>query len=113
MLAQQPALAQRADFLRALLKPCVRITINQQGPNGAQSQFGGKPMVPPGFAWPQHAVGVYRFLGQINFAEIVNRPADLPDIGLLVLFYAESVPNTPDDAEIFWRRGLRESLNWP
>ena len=95
LLAQQPALAAHADFLRSLLKPCVRISISQQGPNGAQSQFEGKPMVPPGFAWPQHSVGVYRFLGQINFADIANRPADLPDISFTARQGRESQAHQP------------------
>lgn len=103
LLARQPALVPHADFVRSLLLPCVRISISNQGPNGAQSKFGGKPMAAPGFTWPQHDVGVYRFLGQINFAEITDRPPELPASGLLVLFYADWGPDTPDDAEIFWR----------
>lgn len=102
LIASQPALAPHADFLLGLLRPCVRITITPNGSNGTQSQLGGKPMVPADFEWPQHETGVYRFLGHINFAEIVERPASLPESGLLSLFYAEYDPESDNEEEIFW-----------
>lgn len=102
LITSQHLLAPHADFLLDLLKPCVRIDISPNGPNGTQSQLGGKPMVPANFDWPQHAVGLYRFLGQINFAEITERPACLPETGLLSLFYAEYDPESDSQEEIFW-----------
>ena len=47
LLTQQPDWPQPADFLRGLLKPCVRITISDQGGFGTQSQFDGRAMVSP------------------------------------------------------------------
>lgn len=102
LIGSEPALAPHVDFLRGLLKPCVRITITPDAPTGTQSQFGGKPMVPANFAWPQHASGLYYFLGQINFAEMVERPVSLPATGLLSLFYVDYDPESDYDGELFW-----------
>lgn len=52
---------------------------------------------------PRHDIGLYYCLGQINFAEIVNRPATLPETGVLVLLYADHDPTAATDGEIFWR----------
>ncbi|WP_146390953.1 DUF1963 domain-containing protein [Allorhodopirellula solitaria] len=52
--------------------------------------------MPADFAWPAHDVGEYRFLGQIDFSEITDRPDSLPDSGLLSLFYAFD-----EDGEVF------------
>ena len=47
-------------------------------------------MVAPGFVWPaKPARGAYRFLGQINFAEIEAPPAALPSAGLLSIFHSD------------------------
>lgn len=102
LLAEQSKLAPHIDFVLGLLRFSVRITITPNGPNGSQSQFGGTPMVPANFQWPEHAAGVYRFLGQINFSEIEERPASLPESGLLSLFYVDYDPESDSDEEIFW-----------
>lgn len=102
LVTTHPVLASHAEFLRGMLKPCVRIQVTDQLPRDAQSRFGGIPLLPPGFAWPQHEVGVYRFLAQIDFSEIANRPESLPEAGLLVLFYAEYAPDSDGEEEIFW-----------
>lgn len=103
LVASHPVLAAHQDFLRGLVRPCVRIHITDRAPQGVQSRMGGVAMLPSDFAWPQHAVGVYRFLGQINFAEIEGRPACLPASGLLVLFHAEYDPGSEEpEEEIFW-----------
>lgn len=102
LVTTHPVLASHAEFLRGMLKPCVRIQVTDQLPRDAQSRFGGIPLLPPGFAWPQHEVGVYRFLAQIDFSEIANRPESLQEAGLLVLFYAEYAPDSDGEEEIFW-----------
>ncbi|MEM8503135.1 MAG: YwqG family protein [Cyanobacteria bacterium P01_D01_bin.1] len=61
------------------------------------SRFGGHPYLPLDFQWPTRDVGEYRFLGQINFTQIVDRPTCLPDSGLLSIFYAFD-----EDGAVFW-----------
>jgi len=103
LIASNDQLAPHADYLRSLLRPSVRITITGKSPTGLESRFGGKPMVPADFAWPHHDIGLYYFLGQINFAEITDRPASLPENGLLCLFNADYDPESDNEGEIFWR----------
>jgi uncharacterized protein YwqG len=97
LITSNPALAPYKDYLLKTAKPSVEITITKQGPNKLESKFGGNPLVAPGFEWPVHATGEYRFLGHINFSEIVNRPETLPELGLLSLFYAQD-----EDGELYW-----------
>lgn len=103
LIAANPELREHAYYLHTLIRPSVRIRINQERPTGVQSYFGGSPMVPADFAWPEHDVGLYYFLGQINFADIENRPAELPESGVLSLFYADYNPQSDNDGDIFWR----------
>ncbi|MCL2466859.1 MAG: YwqG family protein [Micrococcales bacterium] len=102
VITSAPDLAEHREFLRGLLRPCVRITITPEKPDGVQSQFGGSPMVPADFQWPEHDTFLYYFLGQINFAEIVDRPDPLPSHGLLSLFYADYDPDSDFGGELFW-----------
>ncbi len=90
-------LAAHLDYLRDIAQPCIEISLlDSVAPAPAASRFGGVPMVPAGFVWPVHAVGQYRFLGQINFSDI-RSPSALPGAGMLSLFYAED-----EDGECFW-----------
>ncbi|UOD30219.1 hypothetical protein INH39_00170 [Massilia violaceinigra] len=58
-------LTAHLDYLRDIAQPCIEISLLESvAPAPAASRFGGVPMVPAGFAWPVHAVGQYRFLGQ-------------------------------------------------
>lgn len=91
------AVAPHSDFIVSLAKPCVHIRLSDDPIKESGSRFGGHPYLPPDFQWPEHEDGEYRFLGQINFAEIVDRPASLPESGLLAIFYAFD-----EDGEIFW-----------
>lgn len=102
LIANHPVLTEHAEFVRGLVRPSVRITISKEAATGVQSKFGGPAMVPAGFEWPEHDVGLYYFLGQINFAEIENRPDSLPASGLLSLFNADYNPDSDSDAEVFW-----------
>jgi hypothetical protein len=89
--------------------------------------------VPADFVWPAHERAAYRFLGQINFADIDSPPTLLPASGLLSLFYAaphegavaEDDFDELDEAEwdaleeaknddIFWREpGFVIAFYWP
>jgi len=85
-------------FFAEASKPSVDIQLTSERPQLAASRFGGLPYVPAGFAWPLHETGRYRFLGQINFAQLSVPSLALPTEGLLSLFYADD-----DDGEVFWQ----------
>lgn len=91
------SVAPHVDYLVRVAKPSITISVKDAPPTPEGSRFGGRPYAPPGFGWPVHDVGEYRFLGQINFAEIGDAPGLLPDTGLLGLFYAHD-----EDGEVFW-----------
>ncbi|MDO4877867.1 MAG: DUF1963 domain-containing protein [Neisseria sp.] len=84
---------------RGLARPCIDIEITDAPPQPQESGFGGLPYALPGFVWPQHPhpQGYYRYLGQINFAELPDK-AGLPEAGRLLLFYGEDA-----EGEVFWR----------
>lgn len=92
-----------ADLFRSLVRPCVRIALTDQAPAGTESRFGGALSLPRDFEWPRHDVGIYYPLGQIDFAEISNRPSALPEKGVLALLYADFDPTVDQNGEIFWR----------
>ncbi len=89
LLIKHFSLADHEQFLRHLVKPAVNIMIGETPITRGASKFGGFPDVPKGFKWPEHEQGPYRFLGQINFAQIANSPPILPKSGLLSLFIAD------------------------
>lgn len=74
------------------------ISLELTSPDGPSlSQVGGVPLVPSDFEWPKAKVGEYRFLAQIDFSEVADESGQLPDAGLLSLFY-----NYDEDGEVFW-----------
>ena len=96
-----PALRAHKQYFLSLAQPAVAIKLGPSKGQALQSRFGGQPMVPRGFTWPEHPDGHYLFVGQINFAELRDgpgRPAELPTSGLLSLFYG-----LDEDDSIFWR----------
>lgn len=97
------------EFIKRIIKPCVDIVITEKKPKINESRFAGNPLVSKDFRWPKHEIGVYRFLGQINFEDVVNRPAVLPERGILSLFYAFD-----ENGEIFWGDdGYVLAFYWP
>ena len=86
-------LIKHREALLQLARPCVDIALGGHKPLDHESRFGGSPFVPPDFEWPAHPVGDYYFLGQINFADIRDRPVELAAVGLLSLFYALDADN--------------------
>ncbi len=97
LIDARPALHAHRDYLHGIARPSVTVRIDAQGPTGHQSRFGGQPLVAPGFQWPRHPLGEYCFLGHIDFAEITDRPPDLPGSGVLALFHAQD-----EEGEVFW-----------
>ena len=110
IMADDEDLAPHIDFVRGITKPCVDLELVEDEPaDVARSRFGGAAYVPADFVWPQHNVGHYEFLGQINFADIEAPPAPLPTKGLLSFFYAYH-----DEEEIFWQDpGFVVAFYWP
>jgi len=97
------------EYIEGLARPSVVLDFAGAAPGDHDSRFGGSPVVPEGFNWPEHEVGEYRFLGQINFGEIAHRPSILPEKGILSLFYAFD-----EDGEVFWGDdGYVLGFYWP
>lgn len=93
----------------ALAQPCLDISFAAEDPSPASSRFGGPAFLPANFVWPAPvAGGTYEFLGQINFAEIKQRPVEFPESGLLTLLFAED-----DAGTAFWGDdGYIHGLYW-
>lgn len=90
-------LDEHCDELLAMARPSVEIlTANGRAEKGC-SKFGGSPDLPADMPWPQHKRGPYRFLGQINLAEIPKGPHGLPNRDLLSFFVAHD-----EDGESLW-----------
>lgn len=111
-LDASPLLQAHKQYFLNLARPAVAIRLGGTKGKPLQSRFGGQPMVPAGFAWPEHPDGHYLFVGQINFAELPDgpdRPAELPTSGLLSLFYGFD-----EDDAIFWRdENYLKAFYWP
>jgi uncharacterized protein YwqG len=86
-----------AQFLTSIARPSIELIWSDAPIAAGTSKFGGSPDVPPDFQWPQHRLGPYRFIGQVNLSLIPKYPTDLPDKGLLSFFYAHD-----DEGEMFW-----------
>lgn len=86
----------------ALTRPCIDMTPTDSF-NVDGSYWGGKPYLPQGFSLPDAPQGnEYRFIGQLNFANIPHLHA-MPKLGLLSLFYLEYAPDWQmGDDEPFW-----------
>ncbi len=63
-------LGEHADYLSGIARPTVEIVAARGQVSKACSKFGGSPDLPTDFRWPQHKLGPYRFIGQINLADI-------------------------------------------
>ena len=96
---ERTPIALHQDYLCRLLRTTIDIIRSDSGISLGGSRYGGSPDLPEGFEWPTHHLGLYRFLGQFNFAEIPQVNAGLPECGLLSLFVADD----PDgESDLFW-----------
>ncbi|MEK4061405.1 MULTISPECIES: YwqG family protein [Paenibacillus] len=87
---EQSEIARHKEYLLQVVRPAIDIVKNNDvEPRLGCSRFGGAPDLPVGSEWPTYEGNPYRFLGQINFAEISLTGADLPSTGLLSLFVAD------------------------
>ncbi|VEP17515.1 conserved hypothetical protein [Hyella patelloides LEGE 07179] len=97
IVSELEPLAEHIDYILNIAKPSVEIELVDEPATADCSRFGGHPFVPPDLKLPELEIGEYRFLGQINFAEITDSPSILPKYGLLSLFYLYD-----KNGEVFW-----------
>jgi uncharacterized protein YwqG len=84
------------EFLSGVARPSVEIITADTPEVRSGSKFGGSPDLPADFEWPHHEFGPYRFIGQVNLADVPKAPHGLPGVGLLSFFYAHD-----EDGELF------------
>jgi hypothetical protein len=106
-----PVLREHAAWLRAAIRPAVPLRFEGAGDRSGGGRFGGAPDLPPGVEWPRHRFGPYRFLGQLDLAELAVHAAAmdppwrglLPTAGLLSLFVGDDPTGEIDPSgEMFW-----------
>lgn len=97
-LLEELGLQDHSEYLRGVARPSVELLPSDASPASCGSHFNGSPDLPRGFEWPQHDRGPYRFIGQINLAELPTGAHDLPTTGLLSCFYAHD-----EHGESFWQ----------
>ena len=70
-MIERSDIAKHKEYFRQVLRPAIDILKNKDAePQLGCSRFGGAPDLPAGSEWPTYGMKPYRFLGQINFAEI-------------------------------------------
>lgn len=77
------------EFLLGIARQSVEILTASDPVTKGCSKFGGSPDLPTAFGWPHHKHGPYRFIGQVNLADIPAGTHGLPRDGLLSCFYAQ------------------------
>ena len=104
-------LATRGEWFRRWCRPAIDITRSAEMVGAGGSRFGGAPDLEAGDDWPRHEKGPYRFLAQIDLADLSSTRASfgvpwaetLPSAGLLSLFVADDPTGEMDPkGEIFW-----------
>lgn len=106
-VARSP-LHAHAEWFSRWHRPAIQITTTDIV---GTSRFGGAPELAIGTSWPCHEKGPYRFLGQIDLADLAPISAAfaspwkdaLPRDGLMSLFVADDPTGEIDPkCEIFW-----------
>ncbi|WP_413366520.1 YwqG family protein [Lysinibacillus sp. 3P01SB] len=98
---EKSEISNHKDYLLQVLRPAIDILKHPEAElKLGCSRFGGAPDLPAGSEWPAYEMKPYRFLGQINFAEIPPTEADLPAKGLLSLFAADILPGDDSDPDL-------------
>jgi len=79
-------LSKYKEFICQSTRPAIDIVRKQNTkPSLGCSRLGGKPDLPIGSQWPMQKSVPYRFIGQINFAEIPPSDIDIPSAGLVTI----------------------------
>lgn len=108
---EESPLATRGEWFRRWCRPAIAITRSAEVSGAGGSPFGGAPDLEAGDDWPRHEKSPYRFLAQIDLADLSSIRASfgvpwaetLPSAGLLSLFVADDPTGEIDpEAEIFW-----------
>ncbi|MEK4425329.1 YwqG family protein [Solibacillus sp. FSL K6-1523] len=101
-IIEQSDIGMHKEYLHQALRPAIDLLkYNEAELQLGCSRFGGEPDLPVGSDWPTYGMNPYRFLGQINFAEIPPNEGNLPTKGLLSLFVADDYPNYDCYLEVF------------
>jgi uncharacterized protein YwqG len=90
-------LGEHREYLLGIARSSVEIVTVKSRVTTGCSKFGGAPELPPDLKWPHHKLGPYRFIGQLNLADMPKGPHALPNRGLLSFFYAHD-----ENGESFW-----------
>jgi uncharacterized protein DUF1963 len=90
-------LDEHREYLLGIARPSVEIITADAPVTRGCSKLGGSPDLPAGFEWPHHELGPYRFIGQVNLADLPEGDHGLPGAGLLSFFYAHD-----ENGESFW-----------
>jgi len=104
---QELGMNEHREFILSIACPSIEIITASNPITRGCSKFGGVPDVPSTFKWPEHSLGPYRFIGQINLSDIPVGGHGLPSNGLLSFFYAddengESFWGDPDYVRAYW-----------
>lgn len=106
-----PSLRRQAAWLRRVVRPSVVLSFEGGKRRSGRSRFGGRPELPVGVSWPRHRFGPYRFLGQLDLAELEPHTSTMPSpwrellprVGLLSLFVGDDPTGEIDPTgEMFW-----------
>lgn len=106
-MIEQSSIENHKEYLFQVLRPAIDILKNtDKEPTLGCSRFGGAPDLPVGSEWPTYEKKPYRFLGQINFAEIASTESSLPSHGLLSLFVIDDNNDDLETSEDGYIRGI-------
>ncbi|MBL8870995.1 MAG: DUF1963 domain-containing protein [Planctomycetaceae bacterium] len=96
---QQSEFSSFADSLIRHARPRVVLVRDSTNRNHGigNSRLNNDPDLPADFIWPQHALGPYRFLAQINLSEFPDGMPNAPRTGLLSFFFQYD-----ENGECFW-----------
>ena len=102
-------LAPHEDWMRRQLRPALDVRVAAPGAR-VRSRLGGAPELPVGAEWPRIDARPYRFVAQLELAELPSRALwplpwrdALPSAGLLSLFVADDPTGELDPrAELDW-----------
>lgn len=88
-LLKRHGLERLADVLTCCERPAVAFWPSELPKLRSRSRFGGEPLLPPDFSWPESGDRPLDFLLQIDMADVKPFDPDdvLPPSGLLTIFY--------------------------
>lgn len=94
---KQSKFATHADAIIQYARPAALLIRDQADIQSVNSRLNNAPDLPPDFEWPEHKLGPYRFLAQIDLAELPPGMPSMPAKGLVSVFYQYD-----ENGECFW-----------